>query len=495
MNHGERSQALLTAAQMAQADAAALAAGVPDVALMEVAGRAVAEACRVSWSVRPTTVLCGPGNNGGDGFVAARHLAAAGWPVRLALLGARDRLRGAAAHHAALWSGPVEQLLPKALDGCALVVDAIFGAGLTRPIEGAALATVAAIGERKLDCLAIDLPSGVDGDTGAVLGAAPWARLTVTFFRKKPGHLLLPGRIHCGDTLIADIGIPDSVLEGIGPTCFENDPSLWLGRFPQPRLDDHKYRRGHAVIFGGARMTGAARLAAEAARRMGAGLLTILTEPEAVPFYAMAAPGHLVRALPSDGSVPMAILHDPRVTAMLIGPGAGVEDATLRRTLNVLSAGKPLVLDADALTVFAERPSSLLAALTGAEVLTPHEGEFVRLFGGEGSKLERARAAASISGSVILLKGADTVIAGADGRAIINANAPPDLATGGTGDVLSGMILGLRAQGMPPFEAAAAAAWLHGAAATEIGPGLIAEDLASALPPLLARLRRLIGSK
>ncbi|HXV25529.1 MAG TPA: NAD(P)H-hydrate dehydratase [Alphaproteobacteria bacterium] len=495
MNRGERSQALLTAAQMAQADAAAQAAGAPDVALMEVAGRAVAEACRVRWSMRPTIVLCGPGNNGGDGFVAARHLSAAGWPVKVALFGERQGLRGAAAHHAQLWTGPVEQLQPEALDGCALVIDAVFGAGLTRPLEGVVFATLAEIGERNVDCLAVDLPSGVNGDTGAVLGAAPRAQLTVTFFRKKPGHLLLPGRIHCGETLLADIGIPGSVLDGIGPTCFENDPVLWLDRFPEPRLDDHKYRRGHAVICGGTRMTGAARLAAEAARRVGAGLLTILAEPEAVPFYAMAAPGHLVRSLLPDGSIPMPILHDPRVTAMLIGPGAGVEDATLRRTLNVLSAGKPLVLDADALTVFAERPSSLLAALTGAEVLTPHEGEFVRLFGGEGGKLERARAAASIAGSVILLKGADTVVTSADGRAIINANAPPDLATGGTGDVLSGMILGLRAQGMPPFEAAAAAAWLHGAAAVEVGPGLIAEDLAPALPPLLARLRRLARSK
>lgn len=490
MTPEQRSLALLTPAQMAEADAAAIAAGASGVDLMEAAGRAVAEACRARWSRRPVAVLCGPGNNGGDGFAAARHLAAAGWPVRLALLGSREGLVGDAARHAARWTGPVEALRPEALEGCDLVIDALFGAGLARPLEGAALATVEAIGHRRLDCLAVDLPSGVSGESGAVLAAAPEARLTVTFFRKKPGHLLWPGRSRCGDILVVDIGIPERVLDAIRPDCFENAPGLWLDRLPEPKPDDHKYKRGHAVICGGARMTGAARLASEAARRMGAGLLTILAAPEAVAIYAMAAPGHIVRALPPDGSLPATILHDPRVTAMLIGPGAGVEEATLYRVLAALSAGKPLVIDADALTVFAERPSSLLAALTGADILTPHEGEFVQLFGGEGSKLERVRAAAAIAGCVLLLKGPDTVIAAADGPAIINANAPPDLATGGTGDVLAGMILGLRAQGMPPFEAAAAAAWLHGMAASEIGAGLIAEDLAPALPRILSRLRR-----
>lgn len=492
MTPAERSNALLTASQMALADAAAIATGVTGVALMEAAGRAVAEACRARWSQRPLTVLCGPGRNGGDGFVAARHLLETGWPVRVALLGSRDALTGEAAHHAARWTGAIEPLGPAALDGASLVIDAIFGAGLRRPLEGAALATVAGIGQRRLDCLAVDLPSGVDGDSGAVLGDAPRARVTVTFFRKKPGHLLLPGRMHCGDTLVAEIGIADTVLDAIGPNTFENAAALWLEVFPEPRLDDHKYRRGHAVILGGSQMTGAARLAGEAARRVGAGLLTILAAPEAAPIYAMAAPGHLVRVLPPDGPIPEAILRDPRVTALLIGPGAGLE-GTRQRVLGALAAGKPLVLDADALTVFADQPASLLAALTGADVLTPHEGEFARLFGGEGGKLERARAAATRAHCVVLVKGADTVIVGPDGRSIINANAPADLASGGTGDVLAGMILGLRAQGMPAFEAAAAAAWLHGAAAAAFGPGLIAEDLPPALPPLLATLRRVRG--
>ncbi|HEX6102319.1 MAG TPA: NAD(P)H-hydrate dehydratase [Alphaproteobacteria bacterium] len=489
MTPGERSQALLTPAQMARADAAAVAGGVSGRDLMEAAGRAVAGACAARWSRRPVTVLCGPGNNGGDGFAAARHLAAAGWPVRVALLGDRNALRGDAADHAALWEGAVEPLRPEALDGAALVIDALFGAGLARPLEGAALAVVAALRERQLDCVAVDLPSGVSGESGAILGDAPMAQLTVTFFRKKPGHLLLPGRMHCGRTLVADIGIPETVLEEIRPDCFENDPALWLHRFPKPRLDDHKYRRGHAVVCGGTRMTGAARLAAEAARRIGAGLLTILAAPETVPIYAMAAPGHLVQPLAPDGGLPPQVLRDARVTAMLIGPGAGLEERTIQWVLSALAAGRPLVLDADALTVFADRPTALLSALTGAEVLTPHEGEFGRLFGGAGSKLQRARAAAAMAGCVLLLKGADTVVAAPDGRAILNSNAPPDLATGGTGDVLAGLILGLRARAVPPFEAAAAAAWLHGAAAAEAGPGLIAEDLGPALRPVLRRLR------
>jgi hydroxyethylthiazole kinase-like uncharacterized protein yjeF len=490
MTPAERSLALLTSAQMGRADAAAKAAGISGPMLMEAAGRAVSDACRGRWGARPVTVLCGPGNNGGDGFVAARHLARAGWPVRLALLGPREGLRGDAAHHAGLWPGPVEPLGPKALDGSDLVIDAMFGAGLARPLEGEAVATVAGIRERGIACLAVDLPSGIDGDTGAVLGAAATAELTVTFFRKKPGHLLLPGRAQCGTVICADIGIPDSVLDGIEPDCFENDPALWIDRLPRPRLSDHKYSRGHAVICGGPQMTGAARLASEAARRMGAGLLTILAAPEAVPIYALAAPGHIVRPLPSDGTIPKAILDDPRVTAMLIGPGAGMEESTRARVLAALAAGKPLVLDADALTVFSARPADLLGALTGAEVLTPHEGEFPRLFKAIGGKLQRARAAAAEAGCTILLKGADTVIADAHGRAVINANAPAELATGGAGDVLAGMIVGLRAQGMPPLEAACAGAWLHGAAATAIGPGLIAEDLPGALPAQLARLRR-----
>ena len=494
MTPGERSSALLTFEQMGHADRAAIAGGIPGVDLMEAAGRAVAEAWRARWRPRAVTVLCGPGNNGGDGFVAARHLATAGWPVRLALLGSVDALKGDAAHYARLWTGPVEQLRPDLLDGAELVIDAIFGAGLARPLDGSVLAMISAIHHRKLDCVAVDLPSGVQGDTGAVLGDAPYARLTVTFFRKKPGHLLLPGRMRCGETLVADIGIPDSVLEAMNPASFENSPALWLDAFPEPQLEDHKYRRGHAAVYGGTQMTGAARLAAEAARRIGAGLLTILSAPEAASIYAMAAPGHLVKVLPPDGRIPLQVLSDARVNAMLIGPGAGVGHATCSRVLSALAAGKAPVLDADALTAFSENPQSLFDALTGNEILTPHAGEFARLFPSalqEKGKIERARAAAALCGAIVVLKGADTVVAAPDGRAIVNANAPADLATGGTGDVLAGMILGLRAQGVPPVDAAAMAVWLHGAAGAAIGPGLIAEDIPSVLGPIIGSIRSL----
>jgi NAD(P)H-hydrate epimerase len=304
--------------------------------------------------------------------------------------------------------------------------------------------------------------------------------------------------MRCGETLVTDIGIPDSVLDAIDPTSFENSPALWLDAFPEPQLDDHKYRRGHAVVYGGSQMTGAARLAAEAARRIGAGLLTILSPPEAAHIYAMAAPGHLIKVLPPDGRIPQEVLNDSRINAMLIGPGAGVGDATCQRVLSALEAGKALVLDADALTAFGGNPRRLFDALGNDEILTPHEGEFARLFPSvrqEQGKIERARSAAALCGAVVVLKGADTVIAAPDGRAIVNTNAPADLATGGTGDVLAGMILGLRAQGVPPVSAAAMAVWLHGAAAAAIGPGLIAEDIEPALPPIIGSIRALVRTK
>lgn len=481
--------ALLTVAEMYRADALAMAGGVPGVALMEAAGRAVAVETARRWSPRPVLVLCGPGNNGGDGFVAARHLAAMGWPVTLALLGTRERLKGDAAVHAGRWDGPVLPLEATPLDGPALVVDALFGAGLQRPVEGAAAALLDAVAARGVPVVAVDVPSGVHGDTGEVMGTAAPAALTVTFFRRKPGHLLLPGRALCGETVVADIGIAEAVLDAVRPRQHVNDPALWLARFPWPRLDSHKYRRGHALIVGGARRTGAARLAARGAMRAGAGLVTIASPPEAVPIYATTMPGALVDPLP-DLEAFRALLADPRKNAVLLGPGGGVDAETRERVLAALAGERRVLLDADALTVFQDAPGALFAAIRpGSCLLTPHDGEFARLFDMRGDKLSRTRAAAAAAGAVVLLKGADTVIAAPDGRAVVNANAPPELATAGSGDVLAGLAVGLLAQGMTPFDAACAAAWLHGAAAAAIGPGLIAEDLPEALPPLLRQLR------
>jgi NAD(P)H-hydrate epimerase len=483
--------ALLTPGEMGKADRAAVAGGVSGASLMEAAGRAVADAVMRRWSKRAVAVLCGPGNNGGDGFVAARHLAAAGWLVRLGLLGARAALKGDAAHHAALWHGAVEPLAPTLLDGAGVAIDAMFGAGLARPLDGAAKTMVEALGARAIPVAAVDVPSGLDGATGAVLGVAPKAAITVTFFRKKPGHLLFPGRALCGTVLLAEIGIPAGVLGPLAPKTHENGPALWLDAYPWPAHEGHKYSRGHLLVRGGAVMTGAARLAARAAARIGAGLVTVAAPQAAWPIYAASLTGVIVQPIASREDF-AALLSNPRRNAVLIGPGAGADDETKDAVLAALALApaRAVALDADALTVFAGAPDTLFRAIKGPAVLTPHEGEFKKLFGDlAGDKLARARAAAQRSGAVVLLKGADTVVAAPDGRAAINANAPPDLATAGSGDVLSGMIAGLLAQGLDPFRAALAAAWVHGAAAAEFGPGLVAEDLVDRLPPVLRRLR------
>ena len=484
---GWRSHALLTPAEMGEADRLTIAGGVPGIELMENAGRRVADAIVRRWPPRPITVLCGPGNNGGDGFIAARVLAERGWPVRLALLGSVTALRGAAAQAAARWRAAVDSLEPAALDGAALVIDGIFGAGLARPVEGAARAAIDAIGERRLPVVAIDVPSGIDGASGEVRGIAPHAVLTVTFFRKKPGHLLLPGRTYCGETVLEQIGIPDSVLDGIAPNTVENGPAWWLRGFPRPSLETHKYTRGHALVAGGAVMTGAARLAARAAARLGAGLVTVAAPEAAFAIYAAALIGVIVHSVADlDGF--RALLADKRRNGALIGPGAGVGSETRGKTLAILGAGKSAVIDADALTSFVEEPEALFSAIRSGCVMTPHAGEFSRLFDTAGSKIERTRRAARRSGAVVLLKGADTVVAAPDGRVAINSNAPPQLATAGSGDVLAGIVLGLVTQGMEPFAAAAAAAWIHGAAADRFGFGLVAEDLLDTVVPVLQGL-------
>jgi ADP-dependent NAD(P)H-hydrate dehydratase / NAD(P)H-hydrate epimerase len=487
-----RRHALLSPSEMGEADRLTIATGVPGIDLMENAGLAIADAVARRWTLRPIVALCGPGNNGGDGFVAARILAARGWQVRLALLGERAALRGDAAIAAARWPWPIEPLDVARLDGAALVIDALFGAGLARPITGIAAEVIAELERRRLPVVAVDVPSGVDGGSGAVCGIAPRAALTVTFFRRKPGHLLQPGREFCGKTLVAPIGIPATVLDQINPSALANHPDWWLPAFRWPRTEGHKYGRGHALVAGGAEMTGAARMAALATLRGGAGLVTVAAPETAFPVYAASLTGVMVRKV--DGFDAFAkLLDDHRRNAVLIGPGAGVTPATRAIALAMLAAGKRTVLDADALSVFAEDPATLFAAIKSASVpdciMTPHEGEFARLFDTSGSKLDRARRAAQTSGAIILLKGNDTVVAAPDGRAAINENAPPDLATAGSGDVLAGLVLALLAQGMPAFEAAAAAVWLHADAANHIGAGLIAEDLIDVLPHTQAALK------
>lgn len=478
--------ALLDVHQMAEADRLTVASGVPAIEMMARAGQAVANGVQRRWQPCPIIVLCGPGNNGGDGFVAARKLADQGWPVRIALLGARDRLTGEAAHHAALWDAPVEAVVPAALDGAELVVDALFGAGLTRALGKTVVATLAAAAARGLPIAAVDVPSGVMGDTGEVLGAVA-AALTITYCRKKPGHLLLPGRLLCGEVTVADIGTPPSVWAQIGPNTYENDPALWIAGLPRPHAGGNKYEYGHALLFGGYPTTGAARMAARAAARAGAGLTTVVVPEAALPVYAGALTSIMVEPVATMAAFGH-ILSDTRLSGLLIGPGAGVNEDTRARALAMLGTGRPTLLDADAITVFKDDPTSLFQAIIGPCVMTPHDGEFRRLFDASGDKLTRTRAAARRSGAIIVLKGSDTVIAAPDGRAIVNANAPATLGTAGSGDVLSGIVLGLLSQGMDPFLAAAAAVWLHGAAAAAFGPGLIAEDLPDLLPGVFRAL-------
>ena len=474
---------------MYAADRAAMASGVSGETLMEAAGKACADAILERFGVQTVAVLCGPGNNGGDGFVIARHLKKAGAKVRLALLGEKAKLKGDAAAMARRWRGKVGALNNEILDGADLVVDALFGAGLARPLKGPARAALVAAEKRGLPIIAIDVPSGVHGDSGQVLGFAPQAALTVTFFRAKSGHLLYPGRGLCGDLSVVDIGIPGAVLGKIQPQTWCNKPSLWLPSWPPLRPDGHKYTRGHAVVVsGGVGKTGAARLAAGAALRVGAGLVTVASPKAAVAENA----AHLTAVMISpwtDAAGFRRVISDPRRNVVCLGPGAGVGKSLRENILAALGLGKAVVLDADAITAFTKARKGLFQKLHGNCILTPHGGEFSRLFDGAGDKLQRTRRAAADCGAVVLLKGPDTVIAAPDGRVVINTNAPPDLATAGSGDVLAGLCTGLLAQGVPAFEAAAAACWLHGAAAQAFGPGLTAEDLAPALPGVLAKLR------
>lgn len=509
---------LLTPAKTGEADRLAEAQGVASLDLMARAGKAVADVATLMTRGPDTriAVLCGPGNNGGDGFVAARLLRDHGFDVRLFLLGERSALKGDAAEMARRWPLPIRPATPDALQSMHIVIDALFGAGLSRPLEGDAAELVEAVNASGLPVLAVDVPSGLDGASGEVRGVAVKARRTVTFFRKKPGHLLMPGRELCGELTVADIGIPDSVLGTLQPRLHENGPVLWISDFNWPKDGGHKYLRGHAVIVSGpALQTGAARLGARGALRVGAGVVTMVGNAAATAIIATQITSIMVRSV-SGASALSDFLRDERRNAVLIGPGASIGPDTVADVLAILRSSAATVLDADALTSFADpegdedrgeasmgflarngdrgpaKPSTLFEAIKARKasvVMTPHEGEFKRLFGElPGSKVERARAAAAQSGAIIILKGTDTVIAAPDGRAVINSNAPPWLATAGSGDVLAGFVTGLLAQHMPAFEAASAAVWLHGECADAFGIGLIAEDLPDLLPGILRKL-------
>jgi NAD(P)H-hydrate epimerase len=481
-------QALLTAEAARAVDRAAIAAGTPEATLMERAGAAVAAEIQARWKPLPVLVIAGPGNNGGDGFVVARVLADAGWPVRVVSWGDDAKRKGSGAKAAARWLGAVHPLDGSAFDGVGLVVDALFGTGLARPLDGALREIVESLNRLALPVVAVDIASGVETDSGAVLGAAIRAKLTVTFFRRKLAHLLLPGRDLAGEVVVADLGVAEDVFAAVPVDVFANEPDLWRDAFPWPTAEGHKYTRGHALVLGGAKLTGAARLAAHASARMGAGLVTIAAKPSVVPIYAAWRADLMIARISSREDF-RALLNDKRVNAVLLGPGAGADRRLSDAIAAALDAKVGLVLDADCFRVLAGPAKALVKRLNARVLMTPHEGEFTRLFGSAAPRLPAALKAARETGATILLKGSDTVIAGPDGKAIINADAPPDLATAGSGDVLAGLALGMVANHLPPLLAGAVACWVHGRAAALFGPGLVAEDIADMVPDVLRLLK------
>jgi hydroxyethylthiazole kinase-like uncharacterized protein yjeF len=481
-----RSQ-ILTVAQAGAADRAALASGTPLSVLMQRAGEAVAAEVLARWTSRPVLVLCGPGDNGGDGFVVAAKLASAGWPVRVAALVDVAQLKGAAAEAAGRWSGPVEAVSTGCVADAGLVIDALFGAGLSRPLAPEVAQTLRACQAAGAVIVSVDLPSGLNGDTGAPLDFAPEAKLTVTFHRKKPAHVLEPGRSLCGEVVVADIGLADP---GLDWPLNENGPALWRAEFPWPKTNTHKTERGRMVVVSGeAWSTGAARMSARAGLRIGAGMVTVLSPPDACAVNA----AHLeaVMLKPFADRAELLRAADTSDVAV-IGPGAGITRETRLNVLALAAALPTLIVDADVFSVFREAPDALFDVLTPRDVMTPHAGEFERIFPGllksSPEKISAARTAAERAGAVVLLKGADTVIADPDGRAVVNTNAAPWLATAGAGDTLAGFIAGLIAQGMDSFSAACAGAWIHGEIGRDFGPGLIAEDLPEGAPAVLRRL-------
>jgi hydroxyethylthiazole kinase-like uncharacterized protein yjeF len=472
---------ILTVAEMRAADAAAIGAGASVALLMERAGEAVAEAIAARFSPQPLTVICGPGDNGGDGYVVARLLKASGWPVAVWALAAPESEGCRQAR--ARWDGPVASIAATPPEG--LILDAMFGAGLSRPLRGEAASLATRLAEVAYRVIAVDLPSGLSGDTGKPLGACVAAGLTVTFHARKIGHVLEPGRSLCGDVVVADIGLAD------GPAAtIENDPALWLSAFPWPDASSHKHSRGRMIVVSGdAWSTGAARLSARAGLRIGAGVVTLFSPPEAAATNAAHLEAVMLQPFETDMELEQGAAD---IDAAVIGPAAGVTEATLLNVMALARTGSALILDADAITVFRDDRDELFSLLDRDDVLTPHPGEFERLFpgllAGSPQRIAAARAAAAQAGAVVLLKGSDTVIAAPDGRCAVSLNGSPWLATAGSGDVLTGFIGGLVAQGMESFEAACAAAWIHAEAAELHGPGLIAEDLPGLAPEILRRL-------
>jgi hydroxyethylthiazole kinase-like uncharacterized protein yjeF len=488
----DRNHAIVTPAEMTAIDADAARSGINSFSLMTAAGTAVsAAALRLYPGALRFVVLCGPGNNGGDGYIAAAALRGSGADVEAHALGNPAALKGDAARAYAAFgvAKPLADYGPIVGD---VVIDALFGAGLSRAVPTEVASVMQAVVSHDLPVIAVDLPSGVDGRSGQVLGASFHARHTVTFVARKPGHLLMPGRMLCGTLEVVDIGIPERILRARAGTLCENGPHLWQEHAFALDPAAHKFKRGYLAVFsGGPLSSGAARLSAVAGLRAGAGLVTIASPTAALQANASHLTAVMLKQVEGEDDL-SHLQTDKRISAFVLGPGFG--DLEKARRYALMLGGRKLVLDADGITAFKDDPAPLFKAYArGATrlVMTPHDGEFARLFpdievDGALSKIDRAIAAAKRSHSVVVYKGADTVIAAPDGRAAINTNAPPWLATAGSGDTLAGIIGAHLAQGMPAFEAAAAAVWRHGRAGAKAGEGLTAEDLAAAIEPLPA---------
>jgi len=493
--YGMNCAALLLPHQMDEADRLTADSGVSEIELMGEAGRQVVREIIKHYPRSPVSILCGPGNNGGDGFVIGTLLRSKGWPVRLAQFGDKSNYSLAAQHYLNSW-GETEGYSEGLLNDALIIVDALFGSGLDRTLQGSYQDIVLFANQTKASMVAVDTPSGVHGGTGQVLGAAIKAERTVTFFRRKPGHLMLPGREMCGQLACKQIGIRSSVLEQISPQQFRNGPELWS--LPSKEIKNHKYSSGHCLVISGPKLkTGAARMSAIAALRSGAGLVSICGESSALDEHASQLTAIMLREEPLED-----LLNDKRFNSIIVGPGNGRNAQTRHNVLIAVSSGQGVILDADALSSFADDPSELFDALQKSGnsniVLTPHAGEFKRLFGMDDlneSKLEKARAAAKLSGAVVVYKGSDTVIAKPDGTCVINDSAPANLATAGTGDVLAGIVAGLVAQGMQAFDAACAGVYVHGLAGREFrDQGMIATDLPQMLPIVFSKLKSKINA-
>ena len=497
---------LLTPKEMDHADRLTGDSGTSVLTLMERAGRAVADqAMRLCLRAGRIILLCGPGNNGGDGFVAAYILAGRGYAVDVATLNGLLPVSGPAGAVARCWKGNVLPFSTLAFDHYDLCVDAVFGSGLTRDVSGEAAACLQRLSQSGLKNLAVDVPSGLDGESGRIRGFAARADLTVTFFRQKPAHFLQPGRTLCGEVVVADIGIDSSCLAEIAPETMINLPAIWHKYIPLPGTTSHKYQRGSVLVLSNRlEYSGASRLAAKAALRAGAGLVTVATPVDAMTAHAASSDAIMLRRCDTLQDF-THLIADTRRNALVIGPGLAVEgedaDTTRSQVLLGIGAKRALVLDASALTVFAGRGQELVDMVAQSHyrigyepIVTPHEGEFAHLSRGlkgfepHESKCERARSLSRLLGCVVVYKGADTVIASPDGRAAINANGTSWLSTAGSGDVLSGLVAALCAGGMPSFEAACMAVWCHAQAGQNLGSYFTADDLPHAISQVLREL-------